>query len=644
MNRDLLNLSRENKGSILAPITVNYIIAKDHNRAGQLVESIESPSDKVYVLSVVKEAYAKTGNNLKAIDILAQSTETAIKVSDARERAGILVDIARSYIKLGERERGADVIAQAVEDIAKIGYDDEKVRTLRTIFDSFTQPKFESFGKPTEEAKYKAILARAAQIVGNIDDFQSKVSALDNIAVTYAKINTENNTSDAAALAIALGLTRRINTPPGEQYRAVALDEIVNAYVGSVKVSKALDTLTNAVNVPGIIDMNPVFASSHIAVAYSKVGDVLKARRILAEAVKETENVPDLLDRIYSYDDIAMAYLEIGDAPISHEILTKSIGLEVRLDNLRDRVYAFCDIATIYHRMGDNSKAHEDMARAIETAEEIGNQTLTRVNVFARIAEAYHHIGDDSKALDNLAKAMETAGNISEIADKSLAWNEIENVHRIILAETNDAATIVRAAEIATNINNAQFKNTALSNAVMAYVKVLQERKDTSAFTRVIKIVEHIDDVQVKNTVLPTVFNLYMDTIKETKDPSAIGYALEMVEKLDNTHYNKPSMLINIANRYIKLGEIPKARGSLTRAIEIMPKIRAAPDFMLLGDIAEVHAKLGNWRRARQIAVNSGLDNIAQAAILSRILMVWAIRDDPALSHIEPKQLLFPQR
>ena len=622
MNRDLQSLSRNINGIALRPIAISYAAAQDFDQVQQILDRIDEPSEKANVLAGVAAAYMKIGQGQRALETFRQAVDEAGRVNDPADKARILISIAAKYGENGEEAKDAAILEQVVEIAAKVDDLNARIDILRNVTDVAS--------RIVDEAKTIEVFARVVELTKKIEDSRLKANALLSIINSYARGSSENK--DSGTLFQTLETAKDI---ADVQANVPLLTAIADAYARIGDSSKALEMLAQIAEERRQPNDYAVYVLCDIADTYNNLGNRAKAMETLARALKLSEKVGVTHYRVYAFNGIAEIYGRIGDSSAALKSLSKAIEISETVQDTANKIYSYNDIAKTYSRLGDKAKAMETLARSLKIIETVAGP-VDRIYTYNSIANTYSKIGEDSKAIEHLAKSIRILGTIPISDNKRDASEDIAKIYRKIIEANKDARILAQAVEATALIENPRFKFDLVSSAVNAYMRLGQETKDAGLINQALEVASRIDDTRYKNGVLSMIVSTYIQMGKEAKDAGMLALAAKTAARIEEIQY-RVSILTSIADAYAQIGDSRKALETLAQVADATGKL---PNKNAWSAIAEVYAKVGYWRQARQATQQTGLNSENQAFVLSKILIVWAARKNPALAKLEAAQLL----
>ncbi len=369
----------------------------------QIAQTIDKTASKAVALSRIADHTIKLGHNAQAVKVLDQLLQTAQNVNDDFY-VSRLVDIAGKYIQVGKKTQAIKVLSQALSN-------------AQTIENSFFKIYLAQIAVQYAKAGQ---LDQALQVVQTLDNTNSKVHALVEIAGEYVGENQKVKANEL--LSQALELSQTLNDSAN---KAGALSRIARHYAEAGQLDQALQivkTISDAEQKASVLNV----ISDH----YVQTGQLEQAIR-----------VAQTIDNNTRYKVIAL--LQVADRYAEAGKLEQAIRVTQTIEgNVFNKVSALSRIASYYLKAKQIDQALQT-AQAIEALSVEHNNTDS---ILLQIVGEYAKVGQFDQALQ-VTQTIKGKPNqvkaLSAIAGQYAARSQKEKASEIL----NQAVQIVQARQ-----------------------------------------------------------------------------------------------------------------------------------------------------------------------------------------------------
>lgn len=404
---------------------------------------IPDPMDKVEQLLQVATRYVEAGQKKRGLEILSLSLRATEKIkpldsSLPYKKAWVFASIASEYAKLGQKEKTLEILSEALQLVKELDYAcDEPISRAWALA--------EIAGGYAKAGQYRHAL-RVAETIEETDD---KASALTEIAAEYTKVGQKEKALETLSKALQIAKTiqnenrRRLlkktkellkdfnlqipktiqdenrpyeGSPLAELYAGItyhenrsyegsALAEVANEYAKLGQKEKALEVLSEALQIAKIIDDGEFLSEARpsilvqVADNYAEIGEKEKALEVLSEALQAVKELEYPLDkphyRAEALTEIAAEYMKVGQKEKALEILSSAFLLAEGTKDPSGKDWALCEISGGFAKAGQYHRAFQ-IVKKIEGP-------FQTVVALLEIADWY---GKSGQRVDNRAKKI----------------------------------------------------------------------------------------------------------------------------------------------------------------------------------------------------------------------------------------------
>ena len=478
----------------------------------------------------------------------------------------------------------------------------------------------ERIGRPWEKARVLGIFAEAAVKLGDpakvaelfeeirgmaegFDDPRDKVWALANLAKAAAKI--------------------------GDPAKAAALYE---------EARRAAE---------GVRPRDKAWALSTLAEAATKLGDPAKVAALIEHVRQTADRIDAPGYKGQALGILAEAAAKLGD-PASAAVLFEQIRQTTdAIGDPEQEAVALGALAEAAAKIGDRAKAVALIRQIRKTTERI-DAPGAKANVLSGLAERVAKLDDPANAFALYEQARQTAEKIGDPGDKARLLRSLDVQVAALKFMTMGVAFFEQVRQTVEELPDPEEKTReliALAEGMMSLGRVTNIdyfAKATALYEQAHKTAETIGDPAAKAWALRDLAEAQLG------DPARaavlIEHALQTADGIGD-RVDKVETLGTLAEVVVRIGDSAKAAalkeqirqaagdlGDLSRH----PALGALRDqtwFSRDRDPVEMHARAGDWRRARAWAALATTDD-GRAMALAKILEVWAEQRFPALAQV----------
>jgi len=510
-----------------------------------------------------------------------------------------------------------------------------------------------------EQEDVADILSQTLQSVQSIDNAETKVSILTNIAAAYAKVGQKEKASDILSQALRAIQVIQLDekdfyTVDSNGYGFTKFSvwfQIVDGYRAIGKKEEALKILSQALLESQTISSpyTKVDVQVDLADQYIKTGEREKALQVLSQAIQiinSYENSGTYLQIKASYlTSIAKKYTTLGQTKQSSEILlqalqlvqsfnedsqkleildwiaSQAIAAEQKFSDIKltqavlkvaeaiktpqNKSRALTSIAKHYAMAGQKEKALEILSQSLVLAQAIESDWEKSI-ALPEVAAVYQEIGQKEKAFEILFRGVErlglSRGLIEPIASICVATGQYDQVLNLVgTIKSQESAellhvTVDKAAEAG------QFQQA---------LRLAQSTKDDEGKARALDILvghytrlgQYEQALKIAGGIENDLYRSYTLVSIASRYAAAGQYeqALKVTEVIKSAAV-KAEVLTTIGSYYAVAGQKEKASQLLSQALQIAQAIEPEAKASLLVEIAIGYAAVGQYEQAKNVA------------------------------------------
>lgn len=369
-------------------------------------------------------------------------------------------------------------------------------------------------------------LACALLLAGTINEADSKVRALTEVAGQYAVHGQHEKTMEILSLAIQTAKTIEFTLPKAE-----LLTTLAGIYATVGQKENAAEVLSLALEFVGSVTADYSGEKSgalmSISSEYAEIGYLPRAYETITTIVRneyKAEAIFNIVDKYIKAGNITQALETVGTIKHAH-FHSKALSI----------------IAKKYAEKEQFSKALV-MAKSI-------NNVFYKSDVLSTIASKYAEAGQQQMASSLLSEAHETAEGIAHVISKIEVYVKIAEAYAV-LSQQKEAVLILYEALDMARISKSS-KTEKLSEVAGMFAKIGQ-------FTVAIEVAEQAEDAYQKAMILAEVSEKYAETGQSEMAVNVLHQALESAEEIEYAFFNANALSI-IAVNYAGVGQFVEA-------------------------------------------------------------------------------------
>ncbi len=526
--------------------------------------------------SVALVANDETRNNWFQVLVKAKRHNEALAIAksfeDANLRASTLVKIAEVLART-EQPQEAVKVAKLIEEEGR---------------------RSEALVKVAQNLAQINQLEEALTIAGGIENAVSRSSAFVDVVKKLAQANQ---------IQKALEVTNKIEIP-GQH--SMALESIAQAFIQNGQLDQAL-------LITGHIELAPIRSSSLvlIAKAFSKGNQS-------PQALFVARNIEFAIPRITALIDIAQTLHKTGQPGTSNAVFKEAISVARIIEPPSSRLTSLIAIAQSLHqaeqveasstifkealavaiaRAGENPRDQlfdlfgyaRSFAQAgqVEATKKILNEALLVQKKDANTPIYLHRVSDVAQMLAQAGQTQEALSIVRSIEDSRSRSESLSKMAQLMVnaGQIDLAKTIFREAITHTDSKTPLVSDPTISASFAQALATAGQIQEALAITR---------DIEDFNALAN-----FVQTLAQTGHPQE---ALTIAKNIKDD-FLRFNALTTIAQTFVQAKNNKNAKEILDDLIPLIPKFRDEQRSKSYLNIAQIQAKLRNYRLARELAI-----------------------------------------
>lgn len=363
-------------------------------------------------------------------------------------------------------------------------------------------------------------------------------------------------------LSICFFLLPTINTPAQNQIALDSLKEVIQTTkLDSVKAEALMDLAWQKM--------------------YSDSPGALKAAH---QGVAILGKVNSLRIEGYAYTVIGVVHWVAASYDSAAYYLNKSADAYIRNKDLRGLSAVYNNLSLIYQNKSDYPKALSFATKALETAEQIGNEQMT-ANALFTVGNIYYLMEENEKALDRFRKALSIKAKL----------NDNQNIQKIYL-----------------NLGSTFHNLKELDSAAYYYAQCVQKS-------------EVLGDLKALSIASTNLGNLAMDNNEPGKALIHYQKSAEIYQNNLQNDYDHSLLLHSLAKAHMQLGNYTMAENFGKQSLALSEKIDDDKRLVAAHTVlSEIYEKKGDYRNSlaaykQAQSFRDSIFNIEKAGLLADI-------------------------
>lgn len=456
-----LNMKLEHRALSLSMIGHHYLEHGEKEKAmALLTEALEAANsikdtnwfDKADAYSLIAIGYAKVGQREKALSLFSESIglrknpewmyiveyyteaglfenalESVKKIQLVSNQATMLSKIAIKLAHNGQQARALELLSEAVRITARDQNANEaqdKVRRLLYLFNGSREIGDKDFSQD--------LLRQADQLIQGVEDPNTKVMLLPELAEAYFHAGDQERSMDLLAEGLQLG----------EQVRSVSIEPLIVGYAKVGRVEQAV-SMARRLTPPG-----------QARSAFEKIGNVLadkgltdSADALLTEALQIKDSLEESIQGDLFRETLLMntagTYIKMGNRARAINLLDQRLEMLTRR-KVPPSAFELIFTAYRYAEAGNNKKAIMLLKQALEATQATSDDSEKDKDL-GEIAEGFAKAGQYSEAL-SLTKRIQfedtkiltltnIAGSMEKAGERSKSVETLSQAFQIVLGE-----------------------------------------------------------------------------------------------------------------------------------------------------------------------------------------------------------------
>ena len=330
-----------------------------------LTAKIQTPEEKVRVLTLLAGALAQSGDQEQSANILKQVQEIIEPIEESPQKISAQGFYAGAQIKLGERESAIKLLEAIVVDIERLNEAGTKVAAIeklaRTLNEFHDDEKIQTF--------ITDIKSRARELTHGSDPILNVISKIES---PEGRVRVLCNLCGTLAEA-------------GGNKQAIAI------------LAKAQEII---VSIEDDVELAP--SLSYLAVAQIKLGKTVDAKATLVTALSTVEKIKGIDSKVRAFGKLMTALHELGEKEQINTVIPQSLALAREIQQ----------------------KAQLVLRQSLTLVENMENGE-EKATVLQQIASAMSQPGNSKRAEEIFVQALTVATQISDAEKKALALEKI---------------------------------------------------------------------------------------------------------------------------------------------------------------------------------------------------------------------------
>jgi CHAT domain-containing protein len=249
-------------------------------RALEMKRELKDFSGEAITLSNTGNIYGNLGDYQKALDLYWQSLAIHKKFNEEQGAAIVINNIGWTYSQLGEYQKAIDYYTQVIDAFSK--------RDVKTGLATLLSNIGVNYAKLNDFSKALEFHQQALALRPEKNDRDGRAISLNNIASCYARLGDKQKALQYYTEAVALH-----RTVQNDRQLATTLKNLGVFYRDEGQPIKALEYFNEAQTLSAKVGDQNTEASvlSEIAKIEFARGDLLSARKLIEQAIAQTESV-----------------------------------------------------------------------------------------------------------------------------------------------------------------------------------------------------------------------------------------------------------------------------------------------------------------------------------------------------------------